>query len=260
MKIKITKSLRISPSGIETFFKCSLRYKLIYIDEILPDPGSDNLYSVLGLSVHKATELNDVFNISFEELKKSWRILFLSFLSDVKNLPEDIDYRPFLSRGYDLLKAVKKLKKRWKDSEIIGIEKYYRVKYNNLFVENTFLSGRIDLVIRNIEQIYTAIDWKTSKSENKKIDTDLQMSFYIFYVHTFYGIDYKDIFGALVYPSLDKILFTQRNEDDLKEYMFNKIDLMLERISDNDFKREPKIDNCLDNCAFCPYVISCEKL
>lgn len=256
----IRKPIRISPSAINTFYKCSTQYKWTVIDELIPDPGTDNLYAVLGSSVHKATELNDLYKVSYEELKVAWKVLFLSFLSETKFLSKDIDYQKFLTYGYDLLKKVFKIKKRWKGSKIIAVERYVRKSYPNKWLTKISLSGRIDLIIKNSENVFTAIDWKTGKTTSYiDIENDLQMSFYIFFVNLFYKIDFDNIFGALVFPAIDEVLFTQRTIEDLQKKMFDKIDKMLERISKNDFCKEPKLNNKLNDCKFCPYIISCDK-
>jgi len=254
------RSLRLSPSSVSTFFKCSMQYKLLMIDELQPDPGSDNLFAVLGLSIHKASELNDIFDLTYDELRKALKIIFLSYMSGARNLPKDLEYQKFLSRGYKLLRNVFELKKRWKDSTIIDVERYYRIAYENPFIENVYLSGKIDIVIKNIELIFTALDWKTSKSKNKNINNDLQLTFYIYFVHVVYGIDYENIFGALAYPENNDILFTQRTEDEINLIMFDKINLMLSRITNDDFKKEPKLNDNLNDCTFCPYILSCDKL
>jgi len=258
----MTKSLRISPSAINTFFKCSMQYKWNVIDELEPDPGTDNLYAVLGSTLHKASELQDKFNIPFTELKTAWKILFLNFMTESKNLDQDCNYEKFLSRGYDLLKNLVELKKKWINKvKVLSVEKYHRIPYKNPFINDICLSGKIDVSLKSLEdEMFTALDWKSSKNENIFIDDDLQMSFYIYFIHIFYKVDFDKIFGALAYPANLHINFTQRTEEDLQEKMFKKIDLMLERISKDDFKKEPKIGMNLNDCTFCPFIKSCGKL
>jgi len=254
----ILKPLRISPSSFSTFFKCSMQYKWAVIDEKLPDEESDNIYAVLGTTLHKAMELFYTFNLSYDELKKSWKILFLNFMTEAKNLPKSTEYESFVSKGYDLLRNAFELKERWKDWSIVSPELYYRLPYPNKFIENTHISGRIDLIARKLKQI-AAIDWKTSNKLIKNVDEDPQMSFYIYCLHLMYKIDYDDIFGVFVHPSLNQIIFTQRSEFDIKRTL-ERIDLMLKRISLNDFKKEPKINNCLNDCTFCPYTRTCDGI
>lgn len=254
--MKITKPLRISPSSIGLFFRCSVQYKWATLEEIIPDEGSDNLFAVLGSTMHKLLELHEKYHLSYDELRKSVKILFLTYMSDTSL--KDEDYERFLSRGYDLLKAALKLKERWKDNKVLDVERYFRIDYKNSFIENTYLSGRLDLVLKNSKNIYSALDWKSSKSVSKEIDNDLQMSFYIYYIHVKYGIPYENIFGVLAYPHSNRLLFTQRTKNDIQK-MHDKISLMLERISKNDFHKEPKLNNNLNDCTFCPYILSCEK-
>jgi CRISPR/Cas system-associated exonuclease Cas4 (RecB family) len=259
--MKITRSLRISPSSIELFSNCSMQYKWNVIDEIEPELGSDNLYAILGSALHKSAQLHFKYNLTYEELRNYWKMLFLSHLCDAKYLIEQHDeINQFISKGYDLLKSIFKIKERWKDAKIIDTEKYYRFPYDNSFIENVFLSGKIDLVIELKNKVYTAIDWKSSKTKNSDIDNDLQMTFYIYFIHLHYNIPYENIWAALVYPFSQDILFTQREEKDILVKLFKKVDIMLERIAENDFKKEPKINNKINKCYFCSYKRTCEKL
>lgn len=238
------------------FFKCSQQYKWSSLDELPPDQESDNLYAVLGSSLHKAMELHLLYGLTFEELKKAWKILFLNFMSEAKNLPKDIQFERFISNGYDLLRNAFELKDRWKDWKTLSVEHYHRSPFPNKFIENVNLSGRLDLVIGK-EIDVAALDWKTS-NHAIDADNDSQMTFYIYYLKLIYQKDYENIFGAFVHPSLKRIIFTQREEKHINE-LFAKIRLMLERISKNDFKKEPKLTNCLNDCTFCAYTRTCAK-
>lgn len=262
--MQLTKSLRISPSSIITFFKCSKQYQWRYIEEREPDPGSDNLFAVLGSTLHKASELHDLYDVTLEDLKKSWRILFLNYLSETKYLEPDTQYDYFLSRGYDLLTNLFELKKRWKGkAKVIAVERYVRIPYKNKFIDNVYLSGKIDVILKNLDNlILTALDWKSAKrpKSQEQVDEDLQLSFYVYFIHVLYEIPYDEIFATLAYPSCTQLVFTQRDEESLKTLMFDKIDLMLEKISSGDFKKEPKSEESVDNCTFCPYIISCDRM
>ena len=261
IKKTLSRPLRISPSAMNTFFKCSFQFKLSNIDEMMPDIGSDNLFAVLGTAIHKVSELNDKFNFSYDELRKAFKFIFLSYMTDARFLPNDIEYQSFLSRGYDLLRNTFELKKRWKELKIIDTERYYRVPYENSFVKFVYLSAKIDLVLNNpINKTFIALDWKTAKTHNEDIDNDLQLTFYIYFIHIIYGISYENIFSALAYPHDIEVLFTQRVEKDVHQIMFEKIELMLLRIANDDFNKEPKISGDLNKCTFCPYINSCDKL
>ena len=83
------------------------------------------------------------------------------------------------------------------------------------------------------------------------------MSFYILFIHKAHLVPFDDIFGCLAYPALEKYIFTQREEQDF-EPIYEKINKMLERISKEDFKKEPKICGNLDGCTFCPYIYQCD--
>ena len=71
-------------------------------------------------------------------------------------------------------------------------------------------------------------------------------------------IDFDNIYGALVYPQIEEVLFTQRTEKDVQK-VFTKFNNMLERIANNDFKKEPLINKKKADCTFCPYTTYCKK-
>jgi len=255
--MRINRPLRISPSSINTFLKCSMQFKWRYIDELEPDEETDNLYAPRGITFHKLMQLNDLYSLDEKKLKNYWEVVFLSYVSDCSNLPKDLSYDSFLKSGDLLIENGLNLKKRWEDAEIIENEDYIRLEYKNKFIDNLFLSGRLDLVLLKDDD-YIVLDWKTSKSIEKNIGENLQIGLYIYFIHKKYKIDYENIFGALAYPFSKKILFTQRDENSIQE-IFNKIDKMLERLSNSDFKKEPKENWNLDNCYFCPYIKNCDK-
>jgi len=254
--MKISKPLRLSPSSINTFFRCSLQFQWTYLLELEPDEDTDNLFGILGKAFHKAMELDDLYNITPETLRKYWRCLFYVYLSDSLYLKKNLDYNFFLSRGYDLLSNGLKMKERWKEnSTIVFNEKYYRISYPNKFIEDVYFSGRMDLVVKNSENIYTIIDWKTGTKQ--EIDDNIQMSFYIYYIHKTFDIPYENIYGALAYPLTGDILFTQRKEEDVLK-VFEKIDNVLKDISIGNFIKNPKINKDSGNCIFCPHPKKCK--
>lgn len=258
--IDIKKPFRISPSSLSVFNKCSMQFKWGAIDDVEPDGGTDNLFAVLGSTFHKCMELNDRYDYSLTDLEAGWRILFFNYMSELKNYDNKSDIDFFLKRGFNLLKKGIELKKRWQqNSTVVFNEKYFRIPFENKFINKVYISGRIDLAIKNKDDdIYTILDWKTGKNKDKNIDENEQMSFYIFYMNKMLNIPYENIFAALVYPFLDEVVFTQRNECDINN-MFEKLHIMLEKISKGLFKKEPLISGILEDCTFCPFTKYCKK-
>jgi CRISPR/Cas system-associated exonuclease Cas4 (RecB family) len=257
--MKIQKPLRISPSALDNFFQCSMRYKWTVIDELVPDAESDNLFAVFGTTFHKVMQLNDNFALTEKELVPIWKYLFLAYMSDALYLPKNIEYQDFIDQGKTIIKNGLEMKQRWQRDQVLANEIYFRLDYPNDFFENTFISGRIDTIIK-ANRIFTALDWKTSKTTDKDIDENDQLCFYIYYVHITYGIDYESIFGALAYPHSKEILFTQRNEQSINK-LKAKINLMLSRIFRNDFHKEPKESDgwLIGNCHFCNFKEYCKS-
>jgi CRISPR/Cas system-associated exonuclease Cas4 (RecB family) len=252
------KPLRISPSSFDLFFKCSQQYKWAVIDEILPEEGSDNLYAVLGSSFHKIMELHDRFSFNHEKLKLFWEPIFFMYYSDAKNLPKDTDFNAFVKKGYVLLDNAIKLKKRWENLKVLQNECYFRIEFPNQYIK-AWISGKIDLILHDpAENIYTVLDWKTSANVDKEVEKNNQLLFYLYYIINTYHVSYDKVWGCLAYPSSEKLLFTQRTETDVAE-LFKKITLMIKRISEDDFKKDPMFNFCPDDCHFCPYKNKCQN-
>ena len=256
--MKIQKPFRISPSSISLFKRCPLNFKWACIDEVEVEENSGNYYAVLGSAFHKAMELNDIFNIDPIEIKKFFKLLFYTYLTDAnidyKN--DDNKYKNFISRGYELIDNGLNLKKRWKyDNDVFFNEKYFRIKFENKYIDEMSISGKIDLALKNKkDDIYTILDWKTSKKTDDEIHTNVQLTIYIHYIHKTLNVPYENIYGALAYPSLNEIIFTQRNKEQVDD-LFDELNIMAKKIYKNDFKRNKSESSCF----FCPFKMKCSN-
>lgn len=260
--MRVGKPLRLSPSSIALFKRCSMQFKWSVLDEIEPEPKTGNYYSVLGKAFHKAMELNDAFNIPEDKLRSIWKYIFYYCKTEEAYLDENLEYQDFISRGYDLLKNGIELRDRWiQTSNVVWNEKYFRIAFPNKHIDDVYFSGRIDLTVKNkISDIYTVIDWKTAKKESKEIDTDPQMSIYIYFLHNMFKVPYENLFGALAYPSTSNIIFTQRTASDIEQVFEDSIK-MLECIANGVFVKKPKEeDGKKGDCFFCPYKSRCRKV
>jgi ATP-dependent helicase/DNAse subunit B len=256
---RVSKPLRMSPSSLDVFFKCSMQYKWTVLDELQADEGTDNLYAVLGSTFHKIMEMHDLFKFNAETLKLYWVPIFYSLISDVLYLSEKTNFKTFLNRGNDIIKNGLELKEKWKHLTIIRNEFYFRLPFPNQYILDVELSGRIDLILFNPEDnTYIILDWKTSKHIDKNIDENVQLAIYIEYIHLTYKVPYENIFACLAYPVSKQIKFTQRTETQIKK-LHDKINLALKRISENDFHKEPMMNFQPDDCTFCPHSIKCKN-
>jgi CRISPR/Cas system-associated exonuclease Cas4 (RecB family) len=252
--------LTVSASSLSTFFKCSQQYKWQFLEEREPDEGTASLYTVFGSTFHKAIELHFKFGFDKDELMSCWKVMFFSFCTETKNLqlPNKHEVQKFVDKGYEYFENFFKMKERWSKFKVLGVEQYYRLPFENKFLPSVFLSGRIDLLLTNAESI-VCLDWKTSKSKEKDIEKNIQLTFYTFFINQIYKYSLDFIHGALVYPFDNDILFGQRSKDDFEE-LFSQINIMLERISKSDFVKEPKIKCIPNDCFFCQYTKICNKL
>lgn len=252
--------LTVSASSLTTFYRCSQNYKWLYIDELEPDEGAISLPTVFGSAFHKALELHFKFGIKFSQIISSWKVLFLSFCTETGlMLPNEFELQSYIDKGCKYLDDFLGIEKRWMDYNISEIERYFRIPYKNSILKNVFLSGRIDLILnKHSDKSIVCLDWKTSKYKEKDIDKNIQLTFYIYFINYIYRYALDSIYAALVYPYDKDIMFTQRAKQDFDD-LFAKINIMLERISKSDFKKEPKINFLPDDCFFCQYQNRCKN-
>jgi ATP-dependent exoDNAse (exonuclease V) beta subunit len=231
----------------------------LYIDELEPEQGSASIFTVFGSAFHRCSELYFKFGIDLNEITTSWKSLFLSFCIEEKTLtiPNKNELQKFIDKGYEYLSNFSKMKDRWEKYKVIAIESYHRIPYSNKFIENVFITGRIDLLLSDIETM-VCLDWKTAKSKEKDVDKNVQLTFYIYFINKVYKYSLDKIYASLAYPFDKEILFTQRQKEDFDE-LFRKIDVMLERISKSDFIKEPKRNFLPDDCFFCQYKKLCNS-
>jgi len=250
--------LTISASSLLTFQRCSQQYKWQFLDELPQDPGTASLHTIFGSAIHKCMELHFKHGIEVIELKGSWKVLFLTLCSEIKNLnePSKSELKKFIDKGYVYLDNLEKMGLRWKNFKVLSVEGYYKFPYTNVFVPNVFLSGRMDLLLGNDDMV-VCLDWKTAKSKENDVENNIQLTFYIYFMSMIYDKYVLEQFHAgLAYPFDCEILFTQRKSF---EKLFDKIDKMLERIANKDFKKEPKMNFRPDDCHFCQYKTTCNS-
>ena len=249
--------LTISPSSLACFFRCSQMYQWQFIEEREPDEVF--IFTTLGFAIHKAIELHFKYGLSFDEICSSWKTLFISICSETKKLafPDEKCLYECVQKGLLQIKNVKEMKKRWTKFKVLDIEKYCRIPFKNPYLEDVFLSGRIDIILGD-DRTVVCLDWKSSKSKEKDIDSNLQLTFYTFFAKNLYGFELDSIYGALAYPIDCDILFTQRKVEDF-QCLFRQANNMLERVVKKNFLKEPKLNSRLGDCFFCQYKKTCEQ-
>lgn len=255
--------LTISASSLSSFFKCSQMYKWQFIDMRTPDELF--LFTTYGSVLHKAIELHLKYKLSLKQVIDSWQTLFIAFCSEAKGLkfPNEKELSDCLVKGLLQLGNVQTIISRWEQSEfkVLDIEKYCKIPFKNKYIQNVFLTGKLDVILNNTsdEEIRCCLDWKSSKSKEKDIDNNVQLTFYSYFISELFKTPFEKLHSALAYPIDGTILFTQRSQEDF-ERLFNQVHNMLERISKEDFVKEPKLNHTLGDCFFCQYKETCKKL
>jgi CRISPR/Cas system-associated exonuclease Cas4 (RecB family) len=252
--------MSISASSLSTFLRCSQQFKWQFLDELEPDEGTASIYTIFGSAFHKCQELMFRFKIDYKEIVASWRSLFLSMVTEEKAfvIPNESILNDFVNKGYVYLENARKIHERWHGYKIIEVETYHKFPFSNQFFDNVFLTGRIDLLLEKDDDCIVCLDWKTSKSKEKKIDENIQLTFYAYFVRQVYRYSFDSIFGALAYPFDSEILFSQRTEEQI-DSLHRLINSVLEKISNKEFIKEPKLKNSSQDCFFCSYKETCKK-
>jgi len=250
--------LTISASSLSTFSRCSQQYKWQFLDKIEPEDGGVSIYAIFGTTLHKALELHFRYKLGLDELKKAWRSLIIAICTETKglSLPSEKEFEENASRGVAQLENVQKMIERWEGYRVLDVEKYHRVPFDNKYVKNVFLSGRLDLVLKSDDGLFVCLDWKTSKTKDSDMGQNVQLTFYSMFVNDMYGCEFESIYGALAYPHDGEILFTQRSKEDVLN-LYKQVNNMLERVNIKDFIKEPKLNTRKGDCFFCPYKKRC---
>ena len=191
-------SKHISFSALKNWNQCPYYYKLTYIDKIKKFVG--NHYTAFGTALHEVCE-KKVENPDFNEEEQMFD---LSFLREMKSLPEDVvkavklsDINAMREQGKKLSKlAVPYLESHFGAFEVVSTEEDIYESIEN-FQDYSF-KGFIDLVIKTEDGKYHIIDWKTCSwgwNAKKRSDpmTTYQLTYYKNFFHRKHGIPLSDI-------------------------------------------------------------------
>jgi len=209
-----------SHSRILSYETCPLRYKYAYIDQIVPEEETAEIY--LGARVHEALEKlyrNLEFGkvMSNEELltffntewKKNWAD---SIIIVIEELAQD-DYRKM---GEKYLKDYYKRHKPFKEGKVVGLEITDSFPLDNEGEYNFFI--RIDRLMEMADGLYEIHDYKTNTElpSQKNLDDDRQLAMYSIWVRQEFE-DCRDVRLAWHFLAFDKEMDSYRTEEQLKD-------------------------------------------
>lgn len=245
-----------SHSRLSTFEQCKLKYKLRYIDRIIPETEK-TIESHLGGTVHSAlewlyTEVKKSRIPSVEELlvfySKEWEKEYEDEIPIVKKYLTKEDY---FNRGIKFLVDYYQSHTPFKDNTIdVEKEIFLDLDENGEYK----IRGFIDRLVYNLETgEYEVHDYKTSGNlpDQDKIDNDRQLALYSIAVREIYGND-KKVRLVWHYLFFNKKIVSERTDEQLEQLREDTINLIKEIENTEDF--EPTKSTL---CNWCEYKDIC---
>jgi len=243
----ITKeNFRLSPSTIETYEDCPLKFKFQYVLKI---PTPSKTFLSLGTAVHAVAEnltkmqkdnVKPTEKLALEILGKHWNSS--TYRSQKTKEKQD------KVTSKEMIKTYLEWEKNNKNKPI-DVEPYFRIPFNGVTI-----SGKIDRVEQTPEGEYEVIDFKTGAAYKTKntIKDSVQMNVYAMGVEKLYGKLPKK--ASLFYIKHDKIVPHIIEEEALEEFK-KTLAKTVDAIFDEKFPANP--DGW--KCSRCDYAAICDE-
>lgn len=245
--------MRLSYSALDTFKLCPLKFKFQYIDKIKAPKSKEAIFGTL---IHSALRLlhdpSKLVSPTEEEV--------LGFFS--KNWNADIFDNP-QEEAAAFAQGVAMLKKYYEKNSpgqfnVLALEAFFEAPIA-IGKDLHIVTGKIDRIDKNQEDIFEVIDYKTAKKmpAQKNIDLDLQLSVYHLGIANRWPSikeENRPVKVSLYYLKHGEKLSSLRNNQSLNETQ-EKIINMIEQIkkSQSQEKFEPKPGPLCDWCAYQKY-------
>jgi DNA helicase II / ATP-dependent DNA helicase PcrA len=240
------ENFRLSPSTIETYEDCPLKFKFQHVLKI---PTPSKTFFSMGTAVHAVAEnltkmqkdnVKSTEKLALEILDKHWNPS--SYRSQKTKEKQD------RVTSKDMIKTYLQWEKNNKNKPV-DVEPYFRIPFNGVT-----LSGKIDRVEQTPEGEYEVIDFKTGAAYKTKntIKDSVQMNVYAMGVEKLYGKLPKK--ASLFYIKHDKIVPHIIEEEALEEFK-KKLGITVDAIFDEKFPANP--DEW--KCSRCDYAGICDE-
>ena len=173
--------MRTSYSNIECFRNCPLKYKYQNIDKIKAPKNIDALF---GSSIHNSLKFMFQRGPLYPTLDQI--IDFFRTVWEQKKLPMDAEVLDssaetvYYKEGLSLLEKFYKSNPPW-NFNVVDMESRFEFEIEDAKTgEKHIISGIMDRIDKNADDIFEIIDYKTKRKmpAQKDIDSDLQMSIY----------------------------------------------------------------------------------
>lgn len=232
---------KISPSKLNTFRQCKLRYRRKYVDYFVEDEGTNIEQAHFGSYVHKLLELGvtftalDQFNKIITENKDKYKI----------------DHDKYKSKTELCLKNFLKFNKTL--TETVSTELEFEVVVDEKF--DIKINGIIDRIIKNDKGEYLVIDYKTGKEKDKlQLLQDPQLKMYCYAVHSLCNVPIKNITLAHYYPPTNKLVSIKYTENQIVNFMK---ELIKEVWKIRKLKKNELVASENEYCNWCGYKSLC---
>ncbi len=208
-----------SHSRILSYETCPLRYKYAYIDQIVPEEVTAEIY--LGTRVHEALE-KLYRNLEFGKLMSNKELLKFfnrewkrNWTDSVIIVREELTQEDYRKIGEKYLKDYYKRYKPFKEGKVVGLEITGFFPLDKQGEYNFFI--RIDRLIEIRDGLYEIHDYKTNTElpTKKYLDEDRQLAMYSIWVRQEFE-DCRDVRLVWHYLAHDKEMDSYRTEDQLE--------------------------------------------
>ena len=247
-----------SHSRLSTFEQCRFKFKLRYVDRIVPEV-EETIESHLGHTVHEVLEwlykqvkldnipsIDDVV-VYYTEL---WKRAFNPNVVVVKN---HLTVEDYFNKGIKFLLDYYMTNQPF-DDNTLELEKRIKVQLDES--GDYLIQGFIDRLVHNIETgEYEIHDYKTSgrMPSKESIDTDRQLALYALAIKDLFGAD-KKVCLTWHYLNFNKKICSYRTDEQFEELRKNTIKLIKEIEETTEF---PACKSAL--CGWCEYKEMCPE-
>jgi putative RecB family exonuclease len=246
-----------SHSKISTFEQCPFKYKLRYIDKIIP-AIEKTIESHLGGIVHSTLEwiyktiLQDNKIPSIDEIITYYSVKWQDeFSNEILIVKKELNEKDYFQKGVEFLVNYYQKYYPFKDGTI-ECEKHITI----ILDENTKIQGFIDRLVHNIETgEYEIHDYKTANTlpTQEKMDQDRQLALYSIAIKEIYGED-KQVCLVWHYLAHNQKICSRRTKEQLEQLKEETIKLIREIESAEEF---PTCKSPL--CHWCEYKSNCPE-
>lgn len=247
-----------SHSRLSTFEQCPLKYKLRYIDKIIPEIKK-TIEAHLGSSVHDTLEW--VYNsvkenpdkiLSLDEVVNYYLVLWEKNLTDdILIVKKHLTQNHYLNKGIEYLANYYQKNFPFKDGTI-ECEKEILIVLD----ENTKIKGFIDRLVYDIENNrYEIHDYKTANSlpSQENMDKDRQLALYSIAIKEVYGEE-KEVLLIWHYLAHNHKIVSKRTNEQLKNLKEETKKLIKEIQNTKEFLSNKSI-----LCEWCEYKSLCPE-